>query len=285
MTLKYLKTPHFVLASELWGEDKKYTWSCYNGIVLYLNRGVRWVPGATVEVTACMINYILLYCMNIINYPFPAPLAKYMMTSSTGNIFRVTGPLCGEFTGPGEFPTQRPVTRSFDVFFDLRLNKRLCKQQWGWWFETPSWSLWRQCNDLLNFKFDWNMFVYNFSHISPITMKLCTRQDTTSLHESAGLFSQYISFCHFSDLSSLSRHWTSIDHSLFIWHVSPQLSCGDTCQIWMWFKYLTSHFIRSKISLAERNFSKPHSCYVQNLVAKFRCDRIKFSAMIISWTV
>ena len=40
----------------------------------------------------------------------------YMMTSSNGNIFRVTGPLCGEFTGPGEFPTQRPVTRSFDVF-------------------------------------------------------------------------------------------------------------------------------------------------------------------------
>ena len=45
-----------------------------------------------------------------------------MMTSSNGNIFRVTGHLCGEFTGPGEFPAQRPVTRSFDVFFDLRLN-------------------------------------------------------------------------------------------------------------------------------------------------------------------
>ena len=43
---------------------------------------------------------------------------RYMMTSSNGNIFRVTGPLCGEFTGPGEFPTQRPVPRSFDVFFD-----------------------------------------------------------------------------------------------------------------------------------------------------------------------
>ena len=51
------------------------------------------------------------------------------MTSSNGNIFRVTGPLCGEFTGPGEFPAQRPVTRSFDVFFDLRLNKRLSKQR------------------------------------------------------------------------------------------------------------------------------------------------------------
>ena len=45
----------------------------------------------------------------------------------------------------GEFPTQRPVTRSFDVFCDLRLNKRLSKQLWGWWFETPSRSLWRHC--------------------------------------------------------------------------------------------------------------------------------------------
>ena len=32
-------------------------------------------------------------------------------------------------------------------FFDLRRNKRLSKQPWGWWFKTPSWSLWRQCNE------------------------------------------------------------------------------------------------------------------------------------------
>ena len=68
------------------------------------------------------------------------------MTSSNGHIFRVTCLLCGEFTGPGDFPTQRPVTQSFDVFFDLRLNKRLSKQPWSWWFETPSLSLWRHCN-------------------------------------------------------------------------------------------------------------------------------------------
>ena len=37
---------------------------------------------------------------------------------------------------PGEFPAQRPVTRSFDVFFGLRLNNRLSKQSWGWWFES-----------------------------------------------------------------------------------------------------------------------------------------------------
>ena len=46
----------------------------------------------------------------------------------------------------GEFPTQRPVTRSFDVFFDLRLNKRLNKQSWGWWFETLSRPFWRHRN-------------------------------------------------------------------------------------------------------------------------------------------
>ena len=61
-----------------------------------------------------------------------------MMTSSNGNIFRLTGHLWGNSPVAGEFPAQRPVTRSFDVFFDLRLNKRLGKQSWGWWFETPS---------------------------------------------------------------------------------------------------------------------------------------------------
>ena len=48
---------------------------------------------------------------------------------------------------PGEFPTQRPVTRSFGVYFDLRPNKRLSKQVWGWWFETQSRPLWRHRNE------------------------------------------------------------------------------------------------------------------------------------------
>ena len=46
----------------------------------------------------------------------------------------------------GEFPSQRPVTRSFDVFFDQRLKKRLSKQSWDWWLKTPPRSLWRHCN-------------------------------------------------------------------------------------------------------------------------------------------
>ena len=47
----------------------------------------------------------------------------------------------------GEFTAQRPVTRSFDVFFDLRLIKWRSKHSWGWWFKTPSRPLWRHCND------------------------------------------------------------------------------------------------------------------------------------------
>ena len=48
---------------------------------------------------------------------------------------------------PGEFPAQRPVTRSFEVFFDLHPNKRLSKQWWSWWFETPPCPLRRHRND------------------------------------------------------------------------------------------------------------------------------------------
>ena len=47
---------------------------------------------------------------------------------------------------PGESPAQRPVTRSFDVFFDMRPKKRLSKQSLGWWFDTPWRPLWRQRN-------------------------------------------------------------------------------------------------------------------------------------------
>ena len=46
----------------------------------------------------------------------------------------------------GEFPAQRPVTWSFDIFFDLRPNKQLSKQCWGWWFETPSRPLLCHCS-------------------------------------------------------------------------------------------------------------------------------------------
>ena len=71
-----------------------------------------------------------------------------MMTSSNGNIYALLAICAGNSPVPGEFPTQRPVTRIFNVYFDLRPNKRLSKQSWGWWFETQSHPLWRHRNDI-----------------------------------------------------------------------------------------------------------------------------------------
>ena len=61
----------------------------------------------------------------------------------------------GNSSASGELPAQRPVTRSFDIFFDLRLNKRLSKQSWWWWLEMPSCPLWRQCNGDIQLTCTW----------------------------------------------------------------------------------------------------------------------------------
>ena len=96
--------------------------------------------------------------------------------------------LCaGNSPVPGEFPAQRPVTRSFDVFFDLRLYKRLGKQSWGWWLETLSRPLGRHRNATYIFMLtvcrplpDWQIqiekhwspqFYYSVQIISVLTIK------------------------------------------------------------------------------------------------------------------
>ena len=66
-----------------------------------------------------------------------------MITSSNGNIFRVTGHLWGEFIGPRWIPHTKASDAELWCFLWLRLNKRLSKQSWGWWFETLSCPLWR----------------------------------------------------------------------------------------------------------------------------------------------
>ena len=71
----------------------------------------------------------------------------HIMTSTNGNIFRVTGLLGGEFTGHRWIPRTKAMTRSFDIFFDLHMNRQLSKQWKRWWFETLPRSLWRHCNE------------------------------------------------------------------------------------------------------------------------------------------
>ena len=82
-------------------------------------------------------------------------------------------PFVREFTGHRWLLPQRPGTRSFGVFFDLRLNKQLSKQSWGWWFETPSGSLWRHYNVLES------AFSYRPHHICTATcLRLACDQET-----------------------------------------------------------------------------------------------------------
>ena len=76
--------------------------------------------------------------------------ANVMMTSSNGNIFRFSGPLWGESTGDRGIPLTKASDTELWCFFDLILNKRLSKQSRRRWFDTPSCSLWRHCNGIIN---------------------------------------------------------------------------------------------------------------------------------------
>ena len=89
----------------------------------------------------------------------------------------------GNSPASGEFPAQRPVTRSFDVSFDLCLNKRLRKQAWVWWFETHSLILRHahtnatyygiSCNDIRN-----TPTSVVFQHIFDTAMSHCKSRDS-----------------------------------------------------------------------------------------------------------
>ena len=81
----------------------------------------------------------------------------------------------------GEVPTLRPVTRSFDVFFDLRLIIRLIKLMGGWWFETPSRSLWRHCNIWLPWRYRSQQQEGRIPCASSIMLRLHAHNDKTTL--------------------------------------------------------------------------------------------------------
>ena len=76
-------------------------------------------------------------------------MSSAMMTSSNEKISALLALCARNSSVTGELPWQRPVTRSFDIIFDLRVNKRLSKQLRGWWFETPLRPSWRNCNGMV----------------------------------------------------------------------------------------------------------------------------------------
>ena len=117
-------------------------------------------------------------------------------------IFSALLAICaGNSPVPGEFPAQRPVTRSFDVFFDLRPNKRLSKQWWGWWFEMPLSPLRRHCNGIMGcFLLDINGLVQERLNSSTLAMELhlsCTNLSIWRAHCQCALhIDRLVQWCH-----------------------------------------------------------------------------------------
>ena len=79
--------------------------------------------------------------------------------------------LCaGNSPATGNSPHRGQWRGTLMFFFDLRRNKRLSKQPWGWWFKTPSWSLWRQCNEQNVLLTLTSMCLYIYMHIDPYVL-------------------------------------------------------------------------------------------------------------------
>ena len=125
-----------------------------------------------------------LHCVNSLSlshwYTIEDKLCYHtMIVSSNGNIFLHYWPfvrgihrsLCDRW-----FPSQRPVMWSFDVFFDLRLNKWLSKQSRCWWFEMPSWSLWHHRNATITCE----VVIQTFKPKSLSTAKISTEYCSTA---------------------------------------------------------------------------------------------------------
>ena len=101
--------------------------------------GIIWKSKGHLKIDPIILWYVMARCQT-------GYICRYLLQSHD-ETFSVLLAICaGNSPVTGEFPTQRPVTWDFDVFFDLCLNKRLSKQLWDWWFETPSSPLRCHCN-------------------------------------------------------------------------------------------------------------------------------------------
>ena len=131
----------------------------------------------------------------------------------------------------GGFPSQRLVTRSFDAFFNLRLNKRLSKQSRRRWFAAPLRSLWRHCNIIITERWcltvDERVYRLDIASIASVPS---IKTDLAFTGPGVGLLTQFPPFRYYSVFTLLPNHWLPkecIDHIL---QVLPYLSWGKTSQ-------------------------------------------------------
>ena len=113
-----------------------------------------YVPEAVVIIRHLTLAPVSSICWPRFQYTeiLMAEGVTYMMDDDVMETFSALLALCARNSPvTGECPSQRPVTRIFDVFFDLCLNKWLSKNSKRRWFETPSRSLWRHFNGIISY--------------------------------------------------------------------------------------------------------------------------------------
>ena len=126
----------------LWLATTKYSQQIYHSLLASGNYGVYFVHSTYDPCSSFAIA--VQYAKLCYNWPCHDDVIKWKHFPRNWPFF------AGNSPGPGEFPAQRAVMPSFDVFCDLCLNKWLSKQSWGWWFEMLSRPLWHHCNVLWN---------------------------------------------------------------------------------------------------------------------------------------
>ena len=142
------------------------------------------------------------------NSDIPDPWRHHQMeTFSALLVFFFWGGGGGDSPVTGEFLSLRPVTRSFELFFDMRLNKQLNEQSCGWWYKTPWYSLWRHCNDRIIMRPVSNT-IDSARSCRPFKYALGSNAETESMKERENVEesrSKCLGICRHSDDNSASR--------------------------------------------------------------------------------
>ena len=139
-------------------------------------------------------------------YSATASLTQAMMTSSNGNISRVTGHLCGEFTGPRWIPHTKTSDAELWCFL----------WSWGWWLETLSCSLWRQSNEA-------NVVttVLADAHASSIIIRQNWLRCVTEIIDDTRILLLGMIWCQQAtrnNVDSIWRHWVTTGNRQALWH-------------------------------------------------------------------
>ena len=146
------------------------------------------------------------------------PVSFYMITLLNVNIFHVTAISAENSPTAGEFPSQRLATRSFDVFFDLRLNKRLSKQWRRRGSEAQSRSFWRHSNART---------------IKKLTKQIIWGTESPHIFLSPGDdLRNYFFLLRFASTWPVLRRTCFVIYAWSLWHFDDR-DANDTCLIHM----------------------------------------------------